>query len=453
MLKIPIIIVDILLMLGLVLSLTMLSGGQLPLCFGVCFLMVVSYVIAISIIPIKVTERRITYLKVTLRAIGHGVISVVVFSFLIWSFYRILPVKLLALQMISAVVILMLCHLSFRLFISYARKSGRNQLRVLFVGADMNNIHIFNVMKHGYGVHGYNVLGFFSDKYLTQIPDDAVCLGGMEHVLDYMKSNDIDELFCSVNPKSDAMLVNSIIKHCNDNFIQFWFVPSMNGYPHHRMQWEEFGRVPIISLRQEPLVNPFNQFVKRSFDIIFSGVFLITLYPFVWLFAAIGIKLSSPGPILFRQKRTGYNGVDFYCLKFRSMKVNVDADKVQATENDPRKTKFGDFIRRTSIDELPQFINVFKGDMSVVGPRPHMEFHTEMYSSLISDYMVRHLVQPGITGWAQVNGCRGETKTLEQMKERVEHDIWYIENWSPWLDIKIILMTIAQVFHGDKQAY
>ena len=135
------------------------------------------------------------------------------------------------------------------------------------------------------------------------------------------------------------------------------------------------------------------------------------------------------------------------------MKVNVDSDKLQATEDDPRKTKFGDFLRRTSIDELPQFINVFKGDMSIVGPRPHMELHTETYSKLISEYMVRHLVKPGITGWAQVNGCRGETKTVEQMRERVEHDIWYIEHWSPLLDVKIVFMTAFQILGGDKQAY
>ena len=139
--------------------------------------------------------------------------------------------------------------------------------------------------------------------------------------------------------------------------------------------------------------------------------------------------------------------------KFRSMKVNADADKLQATEDDPRKTKFGDFLRRTSIDELPQFINVLKGDMSIIGPRPHMELHTEIYTKLVDEYLVRHMVKPGLTGWAQVNGCRGETKTTEDMAERVRYDIWYIEHWSFGLDIKIVLKTIAQILGGDKQAY
>jgi len=227
----------------------------------------------------------------------------------------------------------------------------------------------------------------------------------------------------------------------------------MNGYPHRKMHYDEFGDVTIISLREEPLNNPLMQLLKRTEDIVISGLFLVTVYPLVWIFVAIGTRLTSPGPILFRQNRTGYNGKSFRCLKFRSMKVNTDSDKIQATEDDPRKTKFGDFLRRTSIDELPQFINVFKGDMSIVGPRPHMEFHTDMYSKLISEYMVRHLVKPGITGWAQVNGCRGETKTVEQMKDRVEHDIWYIEHWSPLLDVKIVFMTVRQILGGDDQAY
>jgi len=140
-------------------------------------------------------------------------------------------------------------------------------------------------------------------------------------------------------------------------------------------------------------------------------------------------------------------------LKFRSMKVNRDADKLQATKDDPRKTRFGNFLRRTSIDEIPQLINIFRGDMSLIGPRPHMILHTETYSKLVDEYLVRHMVRPGLTGWAQVNGCRGETETVEKMARRVEKDIWYIEHWSFWLDIRIFLMTVVQVFKGDKQAY
>ncbi len=227
----------------------------------------------------------------------------------------------------------------------------------------------------------------------------------------------------------------------------------MDGYLHRSMTFGEIGPMTVVKLREEPLANPVNAVLKRCFDILLSLLFLVTLYPVIWCFVAIGTRLSSPGPVLFRQTRTGYKGKPFTLYKFRSMRVNADADKVQATADDPRKTRFGDFLRRTSLDELPQFINVLKGDMSIVGPRPHMELHTEKYTQLVDEYLVRHMVKPGITGWAQVNGCRGETPTTESMAERVRHDIWYIEHWSLGLDLEIIIKTVFQVFRGDRQAY
>ena len=227
----------------------------------------------------------------------------------------------------------------------------------------------------------------------------------------------------------------------------------MDGYPRRSMTFSELGPVTLVKLREEPLSNPLNAALKRTFDIVLSLLFLVTVFPVVWLFVAVGTTLSSPGPIFFRQQRTGYKGRPFTMYKFRSMRVNADADKLQATVDDPRKTKFGNFLRRTSLDELPQFINVLRGDMSIIGPRPHMELHTEMYTKLVDEYLVRHMVKPGITGWAQVNGCRGETPTTELMAERVRYDIWYIEHWSIGLDIRIFLRTILQIAGGDKQAY
>jgi putative colanic acid biosynthesis UDP-glucose lipid carrier transferase len=195
-----------------------------------------------------------------------------------------------------------------------------------------------------------------------------------------------------------------------------------------------------------------NRFLKRTFDIVFSLISLILTLPFYPVIALI-IKLSSRGPVFFRQRRTGINGKEFTILKFRSMCINSEADQLQATKNDPRKFVFGNFMRKTNIDELPQFINVIKGDMSVVGPRPHMLKHTQLYSSLIRKYMVRHFVKPGITGWAQVSGFRGETKNLELMKKRVKYDIWYMEHWSIELDFHIIFRTFKSVFIHDKHAY
>ena len=218
------------------------------------------------------------------------------------------------------------------------------------------------------------------------------------------------------------------------------------------LSFGNIGAIPLLSVREEPLQRWLSRFVKRSIDLFLSGL-VILFSPFWFLPIAIAVKKSSPGPILFRQKRTGYMGRDFDCLKFRTMCVNKDSDTKQAERGDARITKVGAFLRRTSLDEFPQFFNVFKGDMSLVGPRPHMLKHTEDYSKLIDKYMVRHFIKPGITGWAQVNGYRGETKTLQQMEKRVEYDVWYLEHWNVFLDIKIILLTAFGVFKGDDNAF
>ena len=232
----------------------------------------------------------------------------------------------------------------------------------------------------------------------------------------------------------------------------FIYVPKFNKMLNGQFQPSSMGNMPILKHSISPLHKRWNKVVKRILDLMVSVPFLI-VSPIIFIPVAIIIKLTSPGPVIFKQKRTGIYGRDFMCYKFRTMRVNADSDKVQATENDPRKTKFGDFLRRSSIDELPQFFNVLLGNMSVVGPRPHMLSHTEEYSALIDKYMVRHAVKPGITGWAQVNGYRGGTKHLWQMEKRVEYDVWYIRNWNIFLDIKIIFLTAFNGLRKDKNAY
>ena len=244
-----------------------------------------------------------------------------------------------------------------------------------------------------------------------------------------------------------------VINYCENNLIHFYSVPNVRNYLRHRMHFEMIGSVPILSIRKEPLGKIENRLIKRIFDVIFSLLFLCTLFPIIFLIVGVTIKITSSGPIFFRQKRNGLNNKEFWRYKFRSMKVNKESDTLQATLNDPRKTKFGDFMRRTNIDELPQFINVLLGDMSIVGPRPHMLKHTEEYSKIINKYMVRHFIKPGITGWAQVTGFRGETRELEDMEGRVKADIWYMEHWSFLLDLYIMYKTVANVLHKDKQAY
>ena len=196
-----------------------------------------------------------------------------------------------------------------------------------------------------------------------------------------------------------------------------------------------------------------SQFIKRTFDILVSGIFICLIFPFIYIIVGLLIKGTSKGPIIFKQKRNGLHGKEFWIYKFRSMRENEESDEQQATKEDARKTKIGNFMRRTNIDEIPQFLNVFLGDMSIVGPRPHMVKHTEEYSKQVDNFMVRHWVKPGITGWSQVTGLRGEIKNTDQIAKRVEGDIWYIEHWSFALDIHIIFMTIVNIIKGEKEAY
>ena len=242
------------------------------------------------------------------------------------------------------------------------------------------------------------------------------------------------------------------MKIADDNVADFFYVPQISRYISRGFELHNIGAVPVLTVMRNPLSSTLNSAIKRTFDLVFSSAFLC-VYPLIYLVIGTAIKITSPGPIYFKQRRTGYRGQEFTCLKFRTMHVNSDADSEQATENDPRKTRLGDFLRRTSLDELPQFINVWRGDMSVVGPRPHMLKHTEDYSRLVDRYMLRHLVKPGITGWAQVNGYRGITDQLWKMERRVENDVWYIEHWSLLLDLKIIVRTVLNAFVGEKNAY
>jgi putative colanic acid biosynthesis UDP-glucose lipid carrier transferase len=209
----------------------------------------------------------------------------------------------------------------------------------------------------------------------------------------------------------------------------------------------------VLSLRKEPLDDVGNRIKKRLYDIVVSS--LVIMFILSWLVPIISllILLESRGPIFFVQERSGKGGKPFKCIKFRTMRMNKDANEKQATKNDSRITALGRFLRKTSLDEMPQFINVFLSDMSVVGPRPHMLKHTDDYSKLLNHYMIRHFLKPGITGWAQIHGYRGEIKMFEDINNRIEYDIWYLENWSLWLDTRIILMTAFNVAKGEKNAY
>lgn len=336
-----------------------------------------------------------------------------------------------------------------RLLIKQYRRKGRNFSRAVIVGTNATAQRLMQELSSDNGF-GYKFMGYFDD---TKHPDVSkeMYRGPISKLDDYVREYQIDEIFCTL-PGENAEALSQTLAVADSNVAQYYYVPPISRYINRNFEMYAIGSMPVMSVRHNPLKSMRNRVLKRGFDILFSSMALLA-FPIVLIPVAIAIKMSSPGPVFFKQKRTGYKGKEFNCYKFRTMRVNAQADSLQATEHDPRKTRVGDFMRRTNIDELPQFINVFLGNMSVVGPRPHMLKHTEEYSKLIDKYMVRHLIKPGITGWAQVNGLRGQTEQLWQMEGRVEHDVWYIEHWSFLLDLKIIVRTIINAVHGEKNAF
>lgn len=361
--------------------------------------------------------------------------------------------RLFGLFYIVLILIIIIYRLTFRYFLEIYRKEGGNVRKVVLVGSHENMQELYHAMTDD-PTSGYRVVGYFEDLPSDRYPKNVAYLGQPKEVNNYLKRNvgKVDQLYCSL-PSVRSSEIVPIINYCENHLVRFFSVPNVRNYLKRRMYFEMLGNVPVLSIRREPLELLENRIVKRTFDIVCSGLFLCTVFPFIYAIVGIAIKLSSPGPIFFRQKRSGEDGKEFWCYKFRSMKVNAQCDSLQATEHDPRKTRIGEIIRKTSIDELPQFINVLKGDMSIVGPRPHMLKHTEEYSQLINKFMVRHFVKPGITGWAQVTGYRGETKELWQMEGRVQRDIWYIEHWTFLLDLYIMYKTVYNAIRGEKEAY
>lgn len=302
-------------------------------------------------------------------------------------------------------------------------------------------------------VRGYRFCGVFHDHPISG-PLSPRQLGGIEAAKTFAIQNRIDILYCAL-PGTYREEITELMEFCERNTIRFRVIPSADSFiPVVKTTDLTFhGAVPVSRLRNEPLDRRGNRLLKRSFDVIFS--FLVITLIFSWLFPilAILVKLSSKGPVFFKQVRLGERKKKFACYKFRSMQMNEEADSKQATRNDPRVTKVGAFLRKSNLDEMPQFFNVLLGQMSVVGPRPHPLKLNDQFRDIIDKYMVRHFVRPGITGWAQVNGFRGETRTPELMEKRVDLDVWYLENWSFLLDLKIVVKTVTNMFSKDEMAF
>jgi putative colanic acid biosynthesis UDP-glucose lipid carrier transferase len=347
------------------------------------------------------------------------------------------------LVMLVAIILLRFME---RWLVKRLRQSGYNTRYVTLVGSDKELLHLYKKLI-GNSTFGYKVYGIYGDieglSYDGSVKDFELQLTKPES----LKLG--DEVYLCV-PRNDRELIEQTARLCDHRMVKFYYLPTTE--EKLNLQPILIDDISVMTTYTSPLEDPLNRVLKRLFDIVFSILCLIItalLLPFI----VLTIKRQSPGPVFFRQRRTGLDGHEFYCYKFRSMHVNSDADRLQATKDDPRKFAFGDFMRKTNIDELPQFWNVLLGDMSIVGPRPHMLAHTEQYDKLIDRYMVRHFVKPGITGWAQVTGFRGETRELWQMEGRVERDIWYIQHWSFWLDLRIIWLTVKTIFKRDGKAY
>lgn len=314
------------------------------------------------------------------------------------------------------------------------RAKGYNQKHVIVLGDGPTANRYLQVV----GTQRY--LGYHAAGYVARKPAEGLkalryfgTYDQLEAILDEQRP---DEVVCALEPE-DYRYTPALIAACEKTGTKLAIIPFYSAYMTSILQFDNIGGIPLLNIRRVPLDNLGNALVKRVADVIFSGLLLLLTSP-IMLICAIGVKLSSPGPVIFRQERVGRNKKIFYMYKFRSMRVNDAQDTGWSREQDKRKTRFGAFIRKVSLDELPQLFNVFKGDMSLVGPRPELPYFVEQFKEEVPLYMVKHQVRPGITGWAQVNGLRGDTS----IKERIEHDLYYIEHWSVLLDVKILLMTI-----------
>ena len=346
------------------------------------------------------------------------------------------------------VLITLFLTLSIKLFIYYFLRRlrvlyGGNNRRVVLLGNN-DNIEPLKQFFTDNLDYGYNLVKTF--------PLNNDKIENIQECLSFVSDKKIDEIYCSMADLSKNEMVN-IIDFADNNLKTLKFIPDEKQLLSANIKFEFYDYIPVISLRNILQEESFNKVIKRIFDLVFSLFIIFTLLSWLVPIMAIIIKWESKGPLFFVQKRNGHNSKKFNCYKFRSMTINETADLQLSSKKDARITKVGKFIRKTSIDELPQFFNVFFGEMSIVGPRPHMVSVTNLYATKVDKFMVRHFVKPGITGLAQTKGYRGEVETDKDIINRVKYDIFYIENWSILLDIKIILITIYNTFRGDEKAY
>jgi len=331
-------------------------------------------------------------------------------------------------------------------WIKIIRTKGYNHRKIVIVGYG----DLAEDLKNFFNFHpefGFNVLGFFDNK-----PKANKVIGNLKQLEEFALSNKVDQIYCCL-PYLKYDQVKSIIDFADNNLLKVKLIADFRGFSYKGLELERYDHIPVINVTAVPLDVTKNKVLKRTFDITFSLTIILMIMSWLLPLLALAIRINSRGPIFFLQRRTGKNNQDFWCYKLRTMYVNGEANSKQAEKNDPRVTAIGAFLRKLSLDELPQFFNVLLGDMSVVGPRPHMISHTQQYAPLIDKFMHRHIIKPGITGLAQAKGYRGETRNLILMKNRVKLDRFYINNWSLIFDLKIIYLTVSSLLKSNENAF
>ncbi len=352
---------------------------------------------------------------------------------------------LLRFMVLSFILIATSKFLLFYYLKKYRIITGSNYRNVVIIGFTTESIRLKELFEER-NDYGYRFLGYFSNK-----KKKAEILGDIDYLKTFVIDNQVNEIYCTLDEMTNDQLAD-IVRFSDENKIEIKFIPGAKEIFSKNLKINYYEMFPVLTMQKTVLHDPTIKLIKRIFDIVFSLIIIVFILSWVIPLLSLLIKLESKGPVFFKQGRPGLDEKEFFCYKFRSMKLNETTEE-EASKNDPRVTKIGRIIRKTSVDELPQFINVFLGDMSVVGPRPHLWSQNKSYGKKINKYMVRHYIKPGITGLAQVKGFRGEIESDEDMRCRIKLDVFYIDNWSLILDIKIIVQTVLNILNGEKKAY
>ncbi len=375
-----------------------------------------------------------------------GIVMLYLFFFHLLIISRIFIIVLLS----SVSLCLLTNRFIYLLIYQYFRKKDYLINRIVILGYNPLAKKLVDYLEKG--AINAEIIGFCEEEENVHELTHYPVLDSISQTLNTCKLHSATDIYSTIAPEQN-LLVYDLIRNADQNCIRFKLIPDLGIFIKQKLYIDYIKDLPIISMHREPLEDFGSRARKRIFDILVSSLVIVFLLSIMVPIIGLLILLESRGPVFFRQLRSAKNNKSFYMIKFRSMYVNEKSDLQQAHRGDTRITRMGRFLRRTSLDEFPQFFNVLKGEMSIVGPRPHMLKHTDEYSSMLNKYMVRQFLKPGITGWAQVHGLRGETRTVDQMESRVEHDIWYMENWSLWLDVRIIFLTMLNLFGRENNAF